>query len=118
VKGVNDVAMLEEVVRRRLGRAGKAGRSWELPELMVIDGGKPQVNRVKEILDELGVSVPIVGLAKGYDRKQDVLIFDRSDEELTRVVARGRELFQKARDEAHRFAVKYHRQVRAKTFKH
>jgi excinuclease ABC subunit C len=123
VSGPNDVGMVEEMLRRRLGRAGKtgktgkpgkAGRGWELPELMVIDGGKPQVNRVQEVLDELGVRVPIVGIAKGFDRKQDRLVFDRSDRELARVATRGKELFQKARDEAHRFAVKYHRTLRGK----
>jgi excinuclease ABC subunit C len=81
---------------------------------MVIDGGLPQVNRVQAVLDELGVNVPIVGLAKGFDRKQDRLVFDRSNEELARVAVRGKELFQKARDEAHRFAVKYHRALRSK----
>ncbi|MBI4435675.1 GIY-YIG nuclease family protein [Candidatus Uhrbacteria bacterium] len=115
VVGPNDVAMMEEMIRRRLHRSMSSPKSWPLPEIMVIDGGLPQVNRVQEILDELGVKVPIVGLAKGFDRKQDRLVFDRSNEELARVVVRGKELFQKARDEAHRFAVKYHRILRAKS---
>ena len=119
VVGPNDVAMMEEMIRRRVERwrGGKVGRSrkgWELPEVMVIDGGLPQVNRVQEVLDELGVKVPIIGIAKGFDRKQDRLVFDRSNEELTRMAVRGKELFQKARDEAHRFAVKYHRLLRSK----
>ncbi|MCR4314690.1 MAG: excinuclease ABC subunit UvrC [Candidatus Uhrbacteria bacterium] len=117
VVGPNDVAMMEEMIRRRLsraGRPGRAGRDWELPVIMVIDGGLPQVNRVQAVLDELGMKVPIVGLAKGFDRKQDRLVFDRSNEELVRVATRGKELFQKARDEAHRFAVRYHRVLRAK----
>lgn len=111
IVGPNDVAMMEEMIRRRVARAS---RGWELPEVMVIDGGLPQVNRVQAVLDELGVKVPIVGLAKGFDRKQDRLVFDRSNKELARVVTRGKELFQKARDEAHRFAVKYHRVLRSK----
>ncbi|MDG1949264.1 MAG: excinuclease ABC subunit C, partial [bacterium] len=85
---------------------------------MVIDGGKPQVNRVQSILDELNIHVPIVGLAKGVDRKQDRLVYDRTNEDLRNVAQRGKETFQKARDEAHRFAVKYHRILRSKnTFK-
>jgi len=115
VKGFNDVAMLEEVLRRRLRRAQIHPNAWPLPELMVIDGGKPQVNRVQAVLDELGVKIPIVGLAKGFDRKQDRLIFDRTDEDLQRVARRGKELFQRARDEAHRFAVRYHRTLRRNT---
>ena len=135
VVGPNDVAMMEEMMRRRLRRAlppargsldselaveegikggGSAQRIWDLPQVMVIDGGLPQVNRVQAVLDELGVKVPIVGLAKGFDRKQDRLVFDRSNEELARVAVRGKELFQKARDEAHRFAVRYHRTLRSK----
>ena len=116
VVGPNDVAMMEEMMRRRVKRwrGGKVGRGWELPQVMVIDGGLPQVNRVQAVLDELGVKVPIVGLAKGFDRKQDRLVFDRSNEELARVAVRGKELFQRARDEAHRFAVKYHRVLRSK----
>ena len=114
VTGPNDVAMMEEMIRRRLRRSVSSPKSWPLPEVMVIDGGLPQVNRVQEVLDDLGVKVPIIGIAKGFDRKQDRLVFDRSNEELTRVVVRGKELFQKARDEAHRFAVKYHRLLRSK----
>lgn len=117
VVGPNDVAMMEEMIRRRVARASrasKASKNWELPQIMVIDGGLPQVNRVQAVLDELGAKVPIIGIAKGFDRKQDRLVFDRSNEELARVATRGKELFQKARDEAHRFAVKYHRLLRSK----
>jgi excinuclease ABC subunit C len=115
VKGANDVAMMEEVMRRRLRRALLYPKAWPLPELMVIDGGKPQVNRVQRVLDEEGVAIPIVGIAKGFDRRQDRLVFDRENDELTRVAKRGKELFQKARDEAHRFAVSYHRTLRRKS---
>lgn len=114
VKGPNDVAMLSEMMRRRLQRSQTHVKSWPLPQMMVIDGGLPQVNAVKAVMDELGIQVPMVGLAKGFDRKQDVMIFDRTDVELMRVANRGKELFQKARDEAHRFAVKYHRVLRGK----
>ncbi|HAU66335.1 MAG: Excinuclease ABC C subunit domain protein [Candidatus Uhrbacteria bacterium GW2011_GWF2_39_13] len=115
VSGSNDVAMMEEVLRRRLKRAQISPLSWLLPQVMVIDGGKPQVNRVQKILNEFQMDVPIVGLAKGADRKQDRLIFDRTQQDLARVVTRGKELFQKARDEAHRFAVSYHRALRSRT---
>ena len=135
VKGANDVACMEEVMRRRLKRAfpparpvrrslgeggggikggGSAVGAWELPELMIIDGGEPQVNRVQDVLDELGVEVPIIGIAKGFDRKQDRLVYDHDNQDLQRVISRGKELFQRARDEAHRFAVKYHRTLRGK----
>lgn len=115
IQGPNDTGMMEEMIRRRLARAQRYPNAWPLPEVMVIDGGKPQVNRVQEVLDEFQIHVPIVGLAKGVDRKQDRLVFDRNNKDLARVVLRGKEIFQKARDEAHRFAVKYHRTLRGKT---
>lgn len=114
VKGANDYAMMEEVMRRRLTRAKTFPQSWPLPQLMVIDGGEGQLHSVQKIMDELDVRIPIVGLAKGFDRKQDRLVFDYTNVDLVRVAKRGKELFQKARDEAHRFAVKYHRELRSK----
>jgi excinuclease ABC subunit C len=114
VDGANDVGSMEEVMRRRLKRYQKFPNAWPLPVLMVIDGGKPQVNRVQAVLDEMGIDVPIVGLAKGLDRKQDRMVFDRSDLRMLKTAPRGREIFQKIRDEAHRFAVKYHRQLRTR----
>jgi len=125
VRGANDVAMLEEVMRRRLRRfspLGKGGlkgggsRGWKLPELMIIDGGEGQVNRVKKVLAERALkAVRVIGIAKGFDRKQDRLVYDRNDVELARVALRGKELFQRARDEAHRFAITYHRKLRSKS---
>ncbi|MEK7615574.1 MAG: GIY-YIG nuclease family protein, partial [Patescibacteria group bacterium] len=79
VVGSNDFAMLEEVMRRRLARAKNFPNAWPLPQLMVIDGGEGQISRVQEVLDELQIQMPIVGLAKGFDRKQDRLVFDRSN---------------------------------------
>jgi len=115
VKGINDVAMLEEMLRRRLKRYLLYPDAWPLPEIMVIDGGKPQVNRIARLLKEFDLEVPLIGLAKGFDRKQDRLVYNRTDREVQRVAHRGKEVFQKARDEAHRFAVKYHRYLRSKT---
>jgi excinuclease ABC subunit C len=114
VKGSNDVAMMEEVMRRRLRRAELSPKAWPLPELIVIDGGKPQVNRVQLILDELQLDIPIVGLAKGPDRKQDRMVYNCSNRDLAAIVLRGKDLFQRARDESHRFAVKYHRELRGR----
>ncbi len=119
VVGANDVASMEEVIRRRLERArkgGKDGKDWELPQIMVIDGGEAQVHRVQEVLDELGFDIPIIGIAKGFDRKQDRLVFDRTNSDLARAAVRGKELFQKVRDEAHRFAIAFHRARRKKNF--
>ncbi|MBI2485249.1 GIY-YIG nuclease family protein [Candidatus Uhrbacteria bacterium] len=117
VKGANDVAMMEEVLRRRLARARRQPHAWPLPEVLVIDGGEGQVRTVVEEVGKIGKGgkVPkVIGIAKGFDRKQDRLVFDHHDAELARVATRGKELFQRARDEAHRFAVAYHRKLRTR----
>ena len=114
VEGVNDVAGMEEVLRRRLARAVSTPSTWGLPELMIIDGGEGQVARVQSVLDELGVKTPIVGIAKGFDRKQDRLVYDTSNKELQRIVTTFKEKLAEVRDEAHRFAGAYHRVLRSR----
>jgi excinuclease ABC subunit C len=112
--GADDFAAMEEVMRRRLRRAKTEPNAWPLPEIFIIDGGEGQVNRVKQVLDDEGVAVPVLGIAKGFDRKQDRLVFDRSNPELLRAAESGKAIFQLARDEAHRFAGAYHRVVRSR----
>ncbi len=114
VKGANDIACLDEMIRRRLARAEKMYQAWPLPEIMVIDGGKGQVNCARLLLEEFGLDIPVIGLAKGFDRKQDRLVYNSADLELGRVASNNKELFQRVRDESHRFAIKYHRVVRSK----
>jgi excinuclease ABC subunit C len=116
-EGANDVGAMEEVMRRRLARlpgADPEKDAWPLPDLLVIDGGEGQVNRVEQVLRELKLDIPVVGIAKGFDRKQDRLVFDKSNAELRRVTSAFKEVFQKARDEAHRFAGAYHRNLRGR----
>ena len=123
VEGPNDVGMMEEMIRRRLARATRYPNAWPLPEVMVIDGGEAQVARVQQVVDEVLQPTSyklqplhIIGLAKGFDRKQDRLVYDKNNLELSRITSAGKELFQRARDEAHRFAVKYHRELRGRKF--
>ncbi len=111
--GANDVGAMEEVMRRRLARVANA--SWPTPDLVIIDGGEGQVNRVKKVMKELGVEIPVIGIAKGVDRKQDRLVFDESNTELRRIAQSSKEILQRARDEAHRFAGAYHRVLRSKS---
>ncbi|HRH32009.1 MAG TPA: GIY-YIG nuclease family protein [bacterium] len=116
-EGANDVGAMEEVMRRRLARlpgTNQEKEAWPLPDLLIIDGGEGQVNRVEQVLREFKVNIPVVGIAKGFDRKQDRLVFDKSNSELRRVTSAFKEVFQKARDEAHRFAGAYHRTLRGK----
>ncbi|HBK33915.1 TPA: hypothetical protein DEP34_04790 [Candidatus Uhrbacteria bacterium] len=114
VRGVNDVGMLEEVLRRRLAHAHLHPHAWPLPILIVIDGGEGHMLRAQNVLSEMGFFVPLIGIAKGFDRKQDRLVYDRTNPRLLAVAERGKEIFQRARDEAHRFAIQYHRKVRGR----
>ncbi|HEX5829097.1 MAG TPA: excinuclease ABC subunit UvrC [Candidatus Limnocylindrales bacterium] len=118
VEGPNDVASHQEVLRRRFHRAKveEAGmeeeRRWTMPDLVIIDGGKGQVAAAKEVLDELGLSdLPVVGLAK--EREE---LFFPGDPVPVILPATSQALFlvQRLRDEAHRFAITYHRNLRNK----
>jgi len=108
IKGTNDTGMLKEVLARRFKN------KWPHPELIVIDGGRGQVNAALEVLKKYKSKIPVVGIAKGITRKKDEFIYDRTDPELKRVVKQFEQVLIHARDEAHRFAVKYHRQIRGK----
>ena len=120
-QGPNDVAMMGEVIRRRFARLDDDGAEGDVPKkrrfayppnLVVIDGGKGQLNKAVEVMQELGVSdVTTVSLAK---RMEEVFVPERSE---PIVVPRGSDalyLLQSIRDEAHRFALAYHRLKRNK----
>lgn len=105
VDGPNDFAMLREVMRRRFGH-DHASEGWPNPDLMIIDGGKGQLNSVLTVFRELNVLIPTVGLAK---REEE--IFRPGQKESLRLPKDSEALFlvQRIRDEAHRFAIGYYR---------
>jgi excinuclease ABC subunit C len=149
VEGANDVASLQEVLRRRFRRAQQAqgeiveinsaldpdqpppdlppgvpvagqevdGKWAELPDLLLIDGGKGQVNGVETVLKDLGFShIPVVGVAKGPDRDR----FDLQPPQAPNPIMLSRSspalhLVQRIDEEAHRFAITYHRTLRDKS---
>jgi excinuclease ABC subunit C len=118
VQGPNDFASHQEVLRRRFKRArtGEEGSEeelrWQLPDLVVIDGGKGQLSAAKEVLDELGYhDLAVVGLAK---EREEIFLPDREAPVLLPVTSPALYLMQRLRDEAHRFAITYHRSLRAK----
>ena len=116
VEGPNDVASHQEVLRRRF-RATKSGeegneeeRRWAMPDLVIVDGGKPQVNAAKVVLDELGLhDLPLAGLAK---EREELFLPGRSDPVVLPPTSSALYLVQRLRDEAHRFAITYHRTLR------
>lgn len=112
VEGSNDVAMLQEVLERRLQRM----QEQPPPQLILIDGGKGQVNGVYAVLKAKGYDhIPILGLAK-----KEELLFRPHDTSPLRLDLRnpGLQLLQRVRDEAHRFALGYHRQLRLRSMTH
>jgi excinuclease ABC subunit C len=122
VKGANDYASHQEVLRRRFRRArtGEEGSEeelrWQLPDLVVIDGGKGQLSAAKEVLDELGYhDLPVVGLAK---EREEIFLPERDEPVLLPTTSPALYLMQRLRDEAHRFAITYHRALRAKAATH
>jgi excinuclease ABC subunit C len=118
VEGPNDVASHREVLRRRFrgARPGDEGsaeeRRWAMPDLVIIDGGRPQVGAAKGVLDELGLhDLPLAGLAK---EREELVLPDRHDPVMLPTTSQALYLVQRIRDEAHRFAITYHRDLRRK----
>ena len=121
----DDVASIAEVTRRRFARhvsdlantsvltaEGKSRRFAYPPNLYVVDGGAPQVNAAAAVLEELGVTdVAVIGLAK---RLEEVWVPSEPDPVIMPRNSEGLFLLQRVRDEAHRFAINYHRSKRSK----
>lgn len=114
VKGSNEAATTQEVIRRRYTRLLKEGA--ELPDLVLMDGGKIQVNAAKDVLEnELGLDLPVAGMVKNERHQTAQLIFG---EDLTEIPLHPRSqafyLVQRIQEEVHRFAIQFHRNVRSK----
>ena len=111
----DDYGAMAQALRRRYSRLQKEAKV--LPELVLIDGGRGQVNAARHVLDELGItSIMLLGVAKGTTRKPgfETLIFADGREQVLDEDAQALHLIQQIRDEAHRFAITGHRQRRDK----
>lgn len=113
VTGPDDYASMREVILRRYSRAIK--EDGVLPDLIIMDGGVGQINAAKEILDSLGLDIPIAGLAKNDKHQTQELLFGEPLE-VVPMSRKSQEFFllQRIQDEVHRFAITFHRQVRSK----
>lgn len=115
VEGPDDYGTMQEVIRRRYERALKEGT--ELPDLIVVDGGKGQISAATEVLqDELNLFIPVCGLVKDDKHKTAELMSG----EPPQIVPLPRDsqqfyLLQRIQEEVHRFAISFHRQQRAKS---
>lgn len=109
----DDVANMREVLGRRFRRAdAEDGEAWPRPDVVVVDGGKPQLGAAREALSEAGrLEVPLVALAK---QREELFVPGKEEPIVLPRTSQGLFLVQRIRDEAHRFAVTYHRQVRGK----
>ena len=120
VEGTDDFASHREVLRRRFRRAAleaeersdDAELRWRMPDLVLIDGGKGQVSAAKEVLDELGLhDLPLAGIAK---QREELFLPGSRDPIVLPGTSPALHLVQRLRDEAHRFAITYHRNLRGK----
>lgn len=114
VQGPDDYASMREVIYRRYSRVLKEGLPF--PDLILIDGGKGQVDVAKDVLaNQLGVDIPVAGLVKNDKHKTSELLFG-PDLEVVPLERNSQEFFllQRIQDEVHRFAITFHRQLRSK----
>lgn len=115
VQGPDDYESMREVVRRRYTRVLKEGLS--LPDLIIIDGGKGHIEAARDVLEnELGLDIPIAGLAKDDKHRTSQLLYGNP----LQVISLPRNsqefyLLQRIQDEVHRFAITFHRQLRGKS---
>lgn len=113
VEGPDDYASMREVLHRRYSRVQKEGLTP--PDLLIVDGGQGQINVAKEVIEELGMSIPIAGLQKN-DRHQTHDLLFGNPLQVVPLSRNSQEFFllQRIQDEVHRFAITFHRQVRSK----
>lgn len=109
----DDFLSMKEVLTRRLSRLGE--KNWEKPDLIIIDGGKGQLSSVMEVVEEMGITgIDFVSLAK---REEEVFLPHQSKSIRIPMNSNAMFLIQRIRDEAHRFAITYHRSLRSKALK-
>ena len=114
VTGPDDYASMREVIYRRYSRVLKEG--LPLPDLIIIDGGKGQVDIAKDVLgNQLGIDLPVAGLAKNEKHKTSELLYGEALDPIP-LTRNSSEFFllQRIQDEVHRFAITFHRQLRSK----
>ncbi|MGC8635009.1 MAG: excinuclease ABC subunit UvrC [Candidatus Limnocylindrales bacterium] len=120
VQGTDDFASHREVLRRRFRRAAMELEEgtpadearWRMPDLVLIDGGKGQVSAAKEVLDDLGLhDLPLAGIAK---QREELFLPGVRDPVVLPATSPALQLVQRLRDEAHRFAITYHRSLRGR----
>ena len=115
VQGPNDYASMEEVLTRRFTHEsnGEFDSFARLPDLILMDGGRGQVNIALKVLDELGISIPVCGMVKDDHHRTRGLYFNNVEIPID-TSGEGFRLITRIQDEAHRFAIEYHRSLRSR----
>ena len=98
----SDIDCLKEVFERRLKH-----EDWGYPDIVLVDGGKAQVNLAKRLFK----GIFVFGIAKGKDRKKDEFIYGSKNREFIDFIEKNKKLFLNVRDEAHRFAITYQKKL-------
>ncbi|MBU0505764.1 excinuclease ABC subunit C, partial [bacterium] len=124
----NDYAMLKEVFKRRFS---KKTSGWKKPDLIIVDGGKGQLKQIQTVFKELGISnIDFIAIAKGQGegarargewltkKQEEIYLPDRANPVILKPGTKELNLLQHIRDEAHRFAITYHRRLREKALSH
>ncbi|HBI17058.1 MAG TPA: hypothetical protein DDY52_02830 [Candidatus Moranbacteria bacterium] len=107
VAGSDDLAMMKEVLLRRFRN------DWPLPDLIILDGGKGHYNMGIKILGENSIDIPLAGIAKGPTRKKlEVIGKGNIKDKKIKDILKDERLLKKITDEAHRFAITYHKKIR------
>ncbi len=112
--GGDDYEAMREVLTRRFKRAENGDKSFShLPDLLIVDGGRGQLNVALKVLEEFSLSfIPCIGLA---EKNEEIVVPDRSDNIILERNDPALQLIERIRDEAHRFAITYHRDLRSKS---
>ena len=114
VKGPDDYKSMKEVLTRRFKRALESSAGFDIyPDLIMMDGGKGQVNIALEVLEELGLSIPVCGMVKDDNHNTRGLYYNNVEIPVDKR-SEGFKLITRIQDEAHRFAIEYHRSLRSK----
>ena len=115
VQGPNDYASMEEVLTRRFTHEsnGEFDSFARLPDLILMDGGRGQVNIALKVLNDLGIRIPVCGMVKDDHHRTRGLYFNNVEIPID-TSSEGFRLITRIQDEAHRFAIEYHRSLRSK----
>lgn len=109
IDGINDVGAMREILARRMNHLD----DWGIPQLIVLDGGKGHINMADDLWQKLDVNIPVIAVAKGPTRKK-IDVYKSAFFPVNHEIITNKELLESIREEAHRFAISFHKKLRDK----